>query len=62
MSDDPTEFQPIIETRIMYKSFIRLLGNVLTVALGSLYFGYTLAYISVIPIEQIINEFKINMT
>lgn len=60
--DDPIQFTPLIQTRIMYKSFARLLGNVLAIAMGSLYFGYTLAYISVIPIEQIKDEFDIPLT
>lgn len=43
----------------MYRSYWRILGNVLAVIPGSLFFGYSLAYISMIPTVEIMHSFKI---
>ena len=52
---DDTEIS-LLGKRQTYKNFGWLLGVVLTAALGSLFFGYSLAYISSIPIEQTISN------
>jgi hypothetical protein len=62
MADDSDEFnvRPLVDVRVMYRSFGSILANVLVITLGSFYFGYTLAYISTIPTVEIINKFHID--
>lgn len=43
-----------------YKSFIHILLLVLTVALGSFYFGYTLAYLNAIDFDVVVRIYKVN--
>jgi hypothetical protein len=45
--------------KITYKSFTKLMLNVITICLGGLFFGYGMSYFSIYPIQQIITEFKI---
>lgn len=61
MADEADDFnlKPLVDARVMYRSFGALLANVLVIALGAFYFGYTLAYISTIPTVEIINKFGI---
>lgn len=61
MADDSDEFniRPLVDARVMHRSFGSILANVLAVTLGALYFGYTLAYISTIPTIEVMNQFGI---
>lgn len=55
MEDDDPSPTSLAEHRIMYRSYWRVLGNVICATLGSLYVGYCMAYITVIPFPQIQN-------
>jgi hypothetical protein len=57
-TEDP-DLKPFIKVEDTYKSFRKILQNVLVITLGSFYFGYTLTYISTIPIVEVMNYFKI---
>lgn len=57
-----SEDNNLLEAKTTYKSFWRLMGNVLAMALGGVYFGYSLAYISTIPMEEILNKFGSDMS
>lgn len=55
-----TKDQSLIN-KITYKSFSRFFFNVLVICCGSFFFGYTLTYLSIYPIEQIRTQFKIQL-
>ena len=53
MTSYAVEEGPVLENTITYRSFKRFFFNVLAVCCGSFFFGYTLSYFSIFPIEQI---------
>jgi ABC-type spermidine/putrescine transport system permease subunit I len=58
MREEDANYQSLAEHRVMYRDYWRVLGNVLTATLGSLYFGYCMAYITSIPLSQIIQYYS----
>lgn len=56
-----SEDEPILENTSTYRSFYRFFFNIVTICLGSFYFGYGISYFSIFPIQQIITEFKITI-
>jgi hypothetical protein len=52
--DDYSGLPSLMNERVMYRSRNRILGNVLTVTLGSIFFGYCLAYLSAIPFTDLV--------